>query len=156
MYMNIYIFVLFFFFFSFLGPHLKHGGFQPRGLIGAAAASLTTATAMPNPVCDPHHSSQQRCILNPLNEARDQTCNLMVSSRIRFRCTKTRTPHPILIECLCWITSYHWCHKNKIQSLLSEGSIQTGLEKNLDNCSKRWNMTRALQKVWKWWQCLGH
>ena len=38
------------------------------------------------------HSSQQRQILNPLREARGRTCNLMVPSRICFRCTTTGTP----------------------------------------------------------------
>ena len=37
--------------------------------------AYTTATAMRDlsRVCDLHHSSWQRCILNPLSEARDQT-----------------------------------------------------------------------------------
>ena len=37
--------------------------------------AYTTATATPDPsrVCNLHHSSQQRQILNPLSEARDQT-----------------------------------------------------------------------------------
>jgi len=44
------------------------------------------ATAMPDPshVCDLHHSSRQRQILNPLSEARDRTCVLMDTSRIRY------------------------------------------------------------------------
>ena len=33
-------------------------------------------------VCDLHHSSRQRQIINPLSEAGDQTRNLMVPSRI--------------------------------------------------------------------------
>ena len=35
--------------------------------------AYTTATATPDPshVCDPHHSSQPRSILNPLNKAKD-------------------------------------------------------------------------------------
>ena len=43
-----------------------------------------TATAMldPSHVCDLHHSSQQRRILNPLSKARDRTHNLIVPSRI--------------------------------------------------------------------------
>ena len=43
------------------------------------------ATAMwdPSRVCDLHHSSSQRRILNPLSKARDGTLNLMVSSQIR-------------------------------------------------------------------------
>ena len=47
-------------------------------------------------VCDLHHSSRQRQILNPLSEARDQTCILMVPSRIRFRCAMTGTPYKLL------------------------------------------------------------
>ena len=43
-----------------------------------------TATAMLNPslVCDLHHSSWQRQILNPRSEARDRTCLLMDTSWI--------------------------------------------------------------------------
>ena len=50
--------------------------------------AYTTATAMPDPrrICDLHHSSRQHQILNPLREAKDRTCNLMVPSRIRFHC----------------------------------------------------------------------
>ena len=46
--------------------------------------AYTTATATPDPshICDLHHSSQQRRILNLLSEARDRTHNLMVPSRI--------------------------------------------------------------------------
>ena len=35
-------------------------------------------------LCNLHHSSRQRWILNQLSEARDWTCNLMVPSRICF------------------------------------------------------------------------
>ena len=46
--------------------------------------AYTTTTAMldPSRVCDLHDNSQQRQILNPLSEARDQTHNLMVPSWI--------------------------------------------------------------------------
>ena len=57
-------------FFVFFRAALEaHGGSQARGRIRAVA----TATAMPDPshVCDLFHSSWQRCILNPLREARD-------------------------------------------------------------------------------------
>ena len=48
---------------------------------------------MPDPshICDPHHSSQQRRIFNPLSDARDRTLNLMVPSRICFHCTTIGT-----------------------------------------------------------------
>ena len=44
-------------------------------LIGAVAAAYATAIAMPDlsQVFDLHHSSQQRTILNPPSEAKDQT-----------------------------------------------------------------------------------
>ena len=43
-------------------------------------------------ICDLHHSSWQRQILNPLSEARDRTCNLMVPSQIRYSWAMTGTP----------------------------------------------------------------
>ena len=58
---------------------MPYGGFQARGLIGAAATSL-------------HHSSEQRPILDPMSKARDRTHNLMVPSLIRFRCAMTGIP----------------------------------------------------------------
>ena len=41
--------------------------------------AIATATAMQDPshVCDLHHSSRQRWILNPLSGAKDRTCVLM-------------------------------------------------------------------------------
>ena len=46
--------------------------------------TYTIATATPDlsRICDLHHGSQQRWILNPLSEARDQTRVLMDSSRV--------------------------------------------------------------------------
>ena len=44
----------------------------------------------PNHICDLHHSSRQRPILNPVSEARDRTRNLMIPSQ--FHCTMTGTP----------------------------------------------------------------
>ena len=42
------------------------------------------ATTIPDPshVCDLHHSSWQRWLLNPLSEARDRTCILMDTSQV--------------------------------------------------------------------------
>ena len=51
----------------------------------------------PSRIWDLYHSSQQRWILNPLGEARDPTYNLMVPSRIRFRCATTGTPFSVLL-----------------------------------------------------------
>ena len=61
------------------------GGSQARSLIGTQLPAYATATATRDPshVCDLHHSSRQRWILNPLREARDRTCSLMIPSQIR-------------------------------------------------------------------------
>ena len=48
------------------------------------AYATATATWDLRCVCDLHHSSQQRQILNPLSEAGDQTCVLMDAGHIRF------------------------------------------------------------------------
>ena len=54
----------------------------------------TTATATwdPSSICDLHHSSQQRWVLNPLSETRNRTYVLMDASQIRFRRATMRTP----------------------------------------------------------------
>ena len=56
--------------------------------------AYTTATVKQDlsHVCKLHHSSQQQWIFNPLREARDWTCNLMVTSWIGFCCATMGTP----------------------------------------------------------------
>ena len=62
-----------------LGPHLWHMEVPRPGVKSEPQLlSYTTATAMRD--LNLPHSSWQRWILNPLNEARDQTCMLMDSS----------------------------------------------------------------------------
>jgi len=55
----------------FRATHAAYGGSQARGLMGATAATYTTATATRDPscVCELHHSSQQGQIVNPLSQA---------------------------------------------------------------------------------------
>ena len=62
--------------------------------------TYATATAMkvPSSVCNLHHSSRQRQILNPLSKARDWTCNLLVPSQTCFHCTTVRTPRVPQLE----------------------------------------------------------
>ena len=75
----------FFAFFFFLGPLPRRMEVPRLGVqLKLQPLAYTRATAMPDPsrVCDLHHSSQQRRILNILSKARDRTGNLMVPSRI--------------------------------------------------------------------------
>ena len=69
-------------FFLLLGPHARHMEIPRLGAESELQLPVyTTATAMPDLscMCDLHRSSQQRRILNPLSEARDQTRILMDS-----------------------------------------------------------------------------
>ena len=63
-----------FFLFCLLGPHLQHTKVVRLGVeSGLQPQAYTTTTAMwdSNHVCNLHHSSQQRWILNPLSKGRD-------------------------------------------------------------------------------------
>ena len=56
------------------------------------AYARATATQDPSHVCNLHHSSGQRRIVNLLSKGRDRTRNLMVPSCIRSHCAMTETP----------------------------------------------------------------
>ena len=84
-----------FFFFCFLGPHLRHVDVPRLGVkleLQPPAYTTATATWEPSCTCDLHHSSRQHRILNALSEARDRTRNLMVPSQIPPCCAMTGTP----------------------------------------------------------------
>ena len=62
------------FFFVFLGPYLRHMELPRIGVESELQLLVyPTATATPDLsyVCNLHHSSRQRWILNPLSEAKD-------------------------------------------------------------------------------------
>ena len=81
-------------FFFFSGAHLQHMDIPRLGvkLEQHLAAYITATTPDPSRVWDLHHSSQQYQILNPLNKAGDQTCNLMDTSRVCYHWTTMGTP----------------------------------------------------------------
>ena len=56
------------------------------------ACTTATATRDPSRVCDLHHSSQQRQILNALSKARDQTRILTDTHQVCFRQATVGTP----------------------------------------------------------------
>ena len=64
---------------------MAYGSSQARGRIGAAAAyTTTTAPRDLSCICDLHQGWQQCQILNPLNEARDQTFLLKDASQVCY------------------------------------------------------------------------
>ena len=75
------------FFVLFLGPYPRHREVPRLGVeseLQLPAYTTATATRDPSCVCKLHHSSGQQWILNPLSEARDQTCIVRDASQIRF------------------------------------------------------------------------
>ena len=90
----------FFFSFCFLGPHSQHKEVPRLGVkseLQLPAYTTATATQDLNRICGLHHSSQQHQISDPLIEARDQTCNLMITSWIRFHCATVGMPAEHLV-----------------------------------------------------------
>ena len=90
----------FFFFLSFLGPYPWHMEVPRLGVkseLLLLAHARATATPDPSHICDLHHGSRQRWILNSLSKARVRIHNLMVPSRICFCCTTTGTPSMSLL-----------------------------------------------------------
>ena len=80
-------------FFFFLGLHPQHMEVPRPGVqseLQPWGHTTATATCDPSCVCNLHHSSGQRRILNPLSKARDRTSNLMVPNWIHFHCATPR------------------------------------------------------------------
>ena len=83
------------FFLSFLGLHLWHTEVPRLGVASERQLpAYTTATVMWDwsCVCDPHHSSWQCWIPDPLSKVKDRTHILMDTSWIHFHCSTMGTP----------------------------------------------------------------
>ena len=103
-----------FYFFVFLGSHAQHMEIPMLGVeLELQLLAYTTATAMQDlsQVCDLHHSSWQCQILNPQSEARDWTCNLMVTSWICFLCATMGTPKIALFKTCAYSEQRHVIEK---------------------------------------------
>ena len=90
------IFILvFIYFFAFLGPYPQHME-MPR--LGVESELLLlpyardTATPDLSHICNLHHSSWQRQVLNPLSGARDPTLIFMHTSQVHYHWATTETP----------------------------------------------------------------
>ena len=83
-------YILFIFIFCFfLGPHLWHMEVPRLGVkLEQQMTAYARATAIQGLslccICNLHHSSWQHRILNPLNEARNQTCVLIDASQVCY------------------------------------------------------------------------
>ena len=89
------------FFFFFL-QHMEVPELRVKSELQLQAC--TTAIAMPDlsQICDLHHSSQKRWILNPLSKARDWTCILMGTSQIHFCWATPGTPVVLFLCSQIW------------------------------------------------------
>ena len=81
-----YLFTIYLFIFLLFRAVLAAYGSSQAGVkseLQPLAYSTATATPDPSHICNLHHSSWQRWIINPLSKGRDRTRNFMVPSRIR-------------------------------------------------------------------------
>ena len=122
-------------FFFFLGLYLQYMEVPRLGVkseLQLPAYATATATPDPSHICNLHHSLLQHRILNPLSEARDQTCILMDTSQVLNPMSHKGTPRH------CSRSSGHCsggAHKpaqradiDQIVSAMSVSLISCGLE----------------------------
>ena len=78
---HLLVFYLIFTFCLFRAAPAAYGGSQAgvESELQSQAYPRATATSDPSCVCDLHHSSRQRQILNSLSEVSDQTCILWIA-----------------------------------------------------------------------------
>ena len=107
----------FLFFCLFGATSTAHGGSQARDPIRAVVMAYATAIEMQDPshICNLHHSSQKRWLLNPLIEVGDRTCVLMDAIQTCFPWAGTGTPphtfFPVSILSFAFFRmSYSWNH----------------------------------------------
>ena len=90
-------------FFFFLGLYLQHmEGSRLEGESALQLLAYTIATATPDlsRVCNLHHSSQQCQVLNPMIEAKDQTCVLMHTSQVLNPLNHNGNSHDVILKYL--------------------------------------------------------
>ena len=90
-----------FFFFSFLGPHLRHTEVPRLGVeLKLQQPATARATLDPSRIYHLYHSSQQCWILNPLSRARDETSVLMDTSQVCKLLPQWKLPNHLFLDSL--------------------------------------------------------
>ena len=87
----------------FKATPVEYGGSQAGVESEQSLLAYTTVSVTQDPshICNLHHRSWQRWILNPLIKARDQTHVLMDTNQIHFHCAMVGT--------LKWFKLQHFC-----------------------------------------------
>ena len=103
-------FFCFFFFFAKKGPNLYYMEVPRLGVeseLQLLAYTTAAATQDLSCICDLHHSSWQRQILNPQNKARDGTCVLMDTSQVLNPLSHNRNSLHAIFPVVNTITLHH-------------------------------------------------
>ena len=111
---SFFFFFLFFCLFRAVSRAYGSSRLEVESELQLLAYATATATQDLSCNCNLHHSSQQRWILNPMSEARDQTSVLIDTSRVCYHWAMTGTPHLILYRSetylwdiwICWSQTY--------------------------------------------------
>ena len=136
--------LFFLFFLPFRATFAAYGNSQARGLIGATAAGLHDSHCNAR-FCNLHHSSGKRWILNPLSEARDQTCILMdISQACYCSATTASERKPFLtINNNCKNSFYH---AKKLNAFRDYDFIKLSCEQVIKRCRAKNYTQKVLQK----------
>ena len=108
------IVLLFVCFLIFSGHALCIGSSQTRGWIELKLLAYTIAMPYPSCVSDLHWSSWQCWILNPLNEAKNQSCVFMDTNQVHYHWATKGTP--FFFNMLSCVSCFHIL---EIKSLVS-------------------------------------
>ena len=110
----------------FLGPHPWHMEVPRLGAkLELQLPACTTATATWDSSCvfDPHHSSRQCQISDPLSEVRDETHILMDTSQICSHCAGARIPRFLMYLIFTFFLCPHLWHI-EVPKLRVESELQ--------------------------------
>ena len=120
---HIILFFIFCLFRLFRATPAAYGGSQARDLIRAVAAGLRHSHARSKPRLQPTPQLMATPDVNPLSKARDRTLNLMVPSRVRFRCAMMGTPRHIILHFTTLILSFLLCQERSCWCITSHTYI---------------------------------
>ena len=144
--------IFFFFFLVFLRSlPATCGGSQVGVESEIQLPAYTTATAMGDlsHICDLHHSSWQRQILNPLSKARDWTCILMDASEIHFHWAMTGAPssHISYSHFTNWFLACSYVQELLLHTEMPIITTWMFISQYLDICSGSWQTSQVLWDI---------
>ena len=139
-YLLSYLFIYLFLSFVFLGLYLRHMELPRLGVeseLQPPAYITATATWNLSHVCNLHHSSWQRQILNTLSEARDWTLIVMNTSQVCYHCARTGTLENLFKRIICR-SSHRGSAETNLTSIHERTGSMPGLSQWVKDLALPW------------------